>query len=50
MGQALRGTFLPAAALFGAVTKEQIDTWLPAWGRSRSGTAVERISQSAPGP
>jgi alkylation response protein AidB-like acyl-CoA dehydrogenase len=48
MGQALLGTFLPAAALFGAATKEQIDTWLPAFFGTPGDLAVAALCASEP--
>ncbi|MGW5281697.1 acyl-CoA dehydrogenase family protein [Streptomyces collinus] len=48
MGQALLSTFLPAAALFGAATKEQIDTWLPAFFGTPGDLAVAALCASEP--
>ncbi|MFI8232695.1 acyl-CoA dehydrogenase family protein [Streptomyces sp. NPDC085900] len=48
MGQALLGTFLPVAALFGAATKEQIDTWLPAFFGTPGDLAVAALCASEP--
>ncbi|MFJ4244701.1 acyl-CoA dehydrogenase family protein [Streptomyces iakyrus] len=48
MGQALLGTFLPTAALFGAATKEQIDTWLPAFFGTPGDLAVAALCASEP--
>ncbi|MGW5220897.1 acyl-CoA dehydrogenase family protein [Nocardia sp. NPDC004085] len=48
MGQALLGTFLPAAALFGAGTPEQIRTWLPAFFGTAAEPAVAALCASEP--
>ncbi|OQD57341.1 hypothetical protein BM536_005015 [Streptomyces phaeoluteigriseus] len=48
MGQALLGTLLPAAALFGAATKKQIDTWLPAFFGTPGDLAVAAPCASEP--
>ncbi len=49
MGQALMGTFLPVAALFGAGTREQIATWLPAFFGTPGDLAVAALCASEPG-
>ncbi|MFJ9714114.1 acyl-CoA dehydrogenase family protein [Streptomyces sp. NPDC101234] len=48
MGQALLGTFLPVAALFGSATKEQIDTWLPEFFGTPGDLAVAALCASEP--
>ncbi|MFF2083383.1 acyl-CoA dehydrogenase family protein [Nocardia sp. NPDC058176] len=48
MGQALLGTFLPAAALFGTATAEQIDTWLPEFFGTPGDLAVAALCASEP--
>ena len=49
IGQALMGTFLPAAALFSAGTREQIATWLPAFFGTPGDLAVAALCASEPG-
>ncbi|MFE1437487.1 acyl-CoA dehydrogenase family protein [Streptomyces sp. NPDC058739] len=48
MGQAVLGTFLPVAALFGAATKEQIATWLPEFFGTPGDLAVGALCASEP--
>jgi len=48
LGQALLGSFLPAAALFGAGTQEQIETWLPAFFGTPGDVAVAALCASEP--
>lgn len=48
LGQALLGTFLPVAALFGAGTEEQVATWLPAFFGTPGDLAVAALCASEP--
>ena len=48
MGQALLGTFLPVAALFGAGTPEQVRTWLPEFFGTPGDLAVAALCASEP--
>ena len=48
MGQAVLGTFLPVAALFGAATREQVATWLPEFFGTPGDLAVAALCASEP--
>jgi acyl-CoA dehydrogenase len=48
MGQALLGTFLPVAALFGAATQDQVSTWLPEFFGTPGDLAVAALCASEP--
>ncbi|MBC7631622.1 acyl-CoA dehydrogenase family protein [Aeromicrobium sp.] len=48
MGQALLGTFLPVAALFGAASQDQISTWLPEFFGTPGDLAVAALCASEP--
>lgn len=48
MGQALLGSFLPAAALFAAGTPDQVSTWLPAFFGTPGDLAVAALCASEP--
>jgi acyl-CoA dehydrogenase len=48
MGQALLGTFLPAWAMFGAATEQQIATWLPEFFGTPGDLAVAALCASEP--
>jgi acyl-CoA dehydrogenase len=48
IGQALLGTFLPVAALFGAATPSQLSTWLPEFFGTPGDLAVAALCASEP--